>query len=84
MLRNPPDPIALAERFQGRIGYLLAIIILLHVSYPISAYNEQWALVYLAIYCGLLAMGVYVTAVSRWRLLLTGSLATLMIIFGFF
>lgn len=75
---------ALAQRFHGHIEYLLAIIILLHIAYPISAHNNQWALVYLMIYCGLLALGVYVTAVNRWRLLLTGSSAGLIVFFGIF
>lgn len=74
--------IAIAERIRGKIIYLVGIILLLHISYPVSEMGTTQAVLYLLVYCVLLGFGVYIIGVTRLRFAVMALLTLAAVIIG--
>jgi len=63
------------NKLHGNVNYLLFALVILHFTYPLSELSVTASAIYVTLYCSMLGIGVYVTAVSRKRLII-GSLLT--------
>ncbi len=60
---------------RGRLVYLLVAVIALNVTYPFSELGVTQAIIYVCAYCAILGFGVYIAALNRFRLVLSGGAA---------
>lgn len=74
--------ITIAERIRGKVIYLLGIILLLHLTYPLSEMGMTQAILYLLVYCALLGLGIYFIGSTRLRFILMLVLALTIVIIG--
>lgn len=59
-------PIKSKDTIKGRAIYVLAVIVLLNMIYPITAGNDPAALIlYQVLYAGLFVVGIVITSDSR-------------------
>ena len=64
--RIPRMPIKSKDTIKGRAIYVLAVIVLLNMIYPITAGNDPAALIlYQVLYAGLFVVGIVITSDSR-------------------
>ena len=70
------------EGVKGRVVYVLAVMLLLQFTYPVSLLGPLQNALYLAVYLALLASGVYVASVNRRRFLTTFGVALLNLAVG--
>lgn len=73
-----------SERFQARAGLLLTILIILNMTYPISEINQEFAVLYLTAYLGLLAIGVYIISITARAFVISSVVALFVIVIGLF
>jgi len=63
------------NKLGGNVNYLLFALIIIHFTYPLSELSPFASATYVTMYCIMLGVGVYVTAVNRRRLI-TGTILT--------
>ena len=74
-----------AERFnkvRGRVIYVLLVMLLLQLTYPLSLLGTTYNALYLTAYCALFTSGVYVISVTRRRFVIALGLALLNLAVG--
>ena len=58
------------NKLHGNVTYLLFFLIVLHFAYPLSELSTTASAIYVTVYCLMIGVGVYVTAIDRRRLIL--------------
>ena len=67
---------------KGRVIYVLVVMLLLQLTYPLSLLGETYNALYFSLYCALLGSGVFAASVNRARFLTTSGIALLNLAVG--
>jgi len=67
---------------KGNVSYLLILVSLNQVIYPITQWGSLYLMLYQLLYASMFAAGVYVASDSRRHLVITTSTALIYLIFG--
>ena len=70
------------ERVKGRVIYVLLVMVLLQLTYPLSLMGNWQNAIYLSLYVALLASGVYLSSVNQPRMIATAVVAGLNVAVG--
>ena len=82
---STPSPQPYTARFdkvRGRVIYVLLVMLLLQLTYPLSLLGTTYNALYLAAYCALFTSGVYAISVTRRRFYLALGLALINLVVG--
>ena len=78
-MKKLPGPLGAAK---GRIIFVLVVMLMLQLTYPLSLLGETYNALYFSLYCALLGSGVFVASVNRVRFLTTSGVALLNLAVG--
>ena len=70
------------DRVTGRVIYVLLVMVLLQLTYPLSLLGNWQNATYFSLYVALLASGVYLSSVNRRRMIATAVVAVLNVAIG--
>ncbi len=70
------------DRVTGRVIYVLLVMVLLQLTYPLSLLSNWQNALYFSLYVALLASGVYLSSVNRGRMIATTVVAVLNVAIG--
>ena len=80
-LKTDAEP-EVTERIQGRVIYVLLVMVLLQLTYPFSLLGNIQNVAYFSIYVALLGSGVYLAGVNRRRKIAATAIAGLNVVVG--
>lgn len=58
----------IGSKLRGNINYLLAALVIIHFSYPLSELGNVASAIYVSLYCIMLGIGVFVTGIDQRRI----------------
>jgi hypothetical protein len=66
---NTKSNLALEQAVEGRVIYLLALIVLVQFGYPVTAYGTVALILYEILYASMIVVGVVVGRDSKWHMI---------------